>query len=82
MVLEPTNSISQPLFQQYLKIFGQKTGVSVTKNWLIYVLGKTELSDSIKSIKENELLIVLEKANISQVIKDKIEPVDDSYFEW
>lgn len=80
MVLEPTNSISQPLFEQYIKVFGRRTGVSVTKNWLIYVIGKTELSDSIRNIKDNELLIVLEKTSLSSAIKDKIEPIDDAFF--
>lgn len=81
MVLEPSNSISQLQFEQYLKVFSYKTGVSVTKNWLIYVIGKTKLSDSIRSIKDNELLVVLEKASLSLAIKDKIEPVDDTLFE-
>lgn len=54
--------------------------MSVTKNWLIYVIGKTELSDSIRNIKDNELLIVLEKTSLSSAIKDKIEPIDDAFF--
>lgn len=53
MILEPTNSISERVFADYLKAFGKKAGVTVTKNWLIYLIGKTFLSDKIHKIKDN-----------------------------
>lgn len=59
MVMEPTNSISQPTFNEYVKIFKKRTGISMTKNWLIYVIGKNELSDSLTSIKDNQMLMVM-----------------------
>ena len=45
MILEPSNEISRPVFDDYLRAFKKRTGVSVTKNWLIYLLGKNFLSE-------------------------------------
>jgi len=53
MILEPTSSIYQSVFNEYVKVFKKKTGVSVTKNWLIYIMGKNAQSDMISPIKDN-----------------------------
>lgn len=53
MILEPSNSVHQPGFNDYLKAFKKRTGVSITKNWLIYLIGKNNVSDSISPIKDN-----------------------------
>lgn len=54
----------------------------MTKNWLVYLIGKNELSQSLHPIKDKELLVVMEKPNISSQLKDKVMQCDDSYFEW
>lgn len=38
MTLEPTNSIAEPTFKEYLKLLKGRVGVAVTKTWLIYVM--------------------------------------------
>jgi hypothetical protein len=53
MILEPTNSISEPVFNDYVKVLKKRGGISMTKNWLIYIIGKNELSQSIVPIKDN-----------------------------
>lgn len=53
MILEPTNSISEVVFSDYLRAFKKRAGVSVTKNWLIYLLGKNFLSDKTYKVKDN-----------------------------
>lgn len=53
MILEPTSNIYQSVFNEYVKVFKRKTGISVTKNWLIYIMGKNAQSDTIIPIKEN-----------------------------
>jgi hypothetical protein len=40
MILEPTNAISQPAFKEYTNALKNKVGVSVTQNFLVYVMGK------------------------------------------
>ena len=53
----------------------------MTKMWLIYIIGKNELSDTITMIKDNQMLIVMEKLTLTSQIKDKIIQCSDSYFE-
>lgn len=43
----------------------------MTKNWLIYLIGKCFLSDKVHKIKENELLLIMEKVSLVSQIKDK-----------
>lgn len=62
-------------------MFKKKAGICITKNWLIYIMGKNSVSEAAAPIKENELLVVMEKAALSQQLKDKVMPCNDSYFE-
>lgn len=61
MILEPTNTISEPGFKEYVKLLKKWTAVSVTKNWIIYLIGKNELSSQIHDIKDSEILVVMER---------------------
>lgn len=81
MILEPTNSISEPVFNDYVKVLKKRGGISMTKNWLIYIIGKNELSQSIAPIKDNQLLVIMEKPTIVAQIKDKTIAITDGYFE-
>ena len=54
-----------------------RIGVSVTKNWVIFVMGSVGAKEKVFEIKNNELLIVMEKLNIIPFIKDKIMPCED-----
>jgi hypothetical protein len=53
MVLEPTSNIYLSVFNDYVKVCKKKTGISVTKNWLIYIMGKSAQTDAILPIKDN-----------------------------
>lgn len=52
----------------------------MTKNWLIYLLGKNDLSSSISAIKDNELLVVMEKPALVNLLKDKTMACTDAFF--
>ena len=81
MTLEPGNSVAEPAFKNYLKMLSDRIGVSVTKNWVIFVMGSEAAKEKIREIKETELLIVMEKLNIIPFIKDKITPCQD-FSDW
>ena len=74
MVLEASNSIAKGNFKEYvnqLKNQG-KAGVAMNSQHLMYVMAKSPEADLIEPINEDELLVVLEKANSLTMIKDKL----------
>lgn len=72
MVLEPSNSISSAIFKEYIKQLRTRVGVAMNSKHLMYVMPKSNDSDQIQSIGEDELLVVLERASCLTQIKDKL----------
>lgn len=72
MVLEPSNTISLSVFKEYIKHLKSRVGVAMNSRHLMYVMPKNSDSDQIHEIKENELLVVLEKASCFTQLKDKL----------
>ena len=58
-----------------------RIGVCATKNWVIFVMGSEVAKEKVREIKDNELLVVMEKSNIIPFIKDKIAPCEDFTFD-
>jgi hypothetical protein len=72
MVLEASNSFGSQTFKEYTKQLKVRAGIAMNNQFLMYLIGKGEQSDSIEAIREDELLVVLEKASTLTLIKDKL----------
>jgi hypothetical protein len=72
MVLEASNSTGAAVFKEYVKQLRAKVGVAMNSQYLMYVMAKSEHSDQVEVINDDELLVVLEKASFLTQIKDKL----------
>lgn len=72
MVLEPSNNISSGIFKEYIKQLRSRVGVAMNSKHLMYIISKSEESDQIEPINEDEMLVVFEKASFLTQIKDKL----------
>lgn len=77
MVLEPSNTISMGVFKEYIKQLRTRVGVGMNSKHLMYVMPKSNDSDQILPIREDELLVVLEKASCLTQIKDKLIKIEE-----
>ena len=48
MIIEPSSSIYEAQFRDFIKALRSKVGVSFTSNLLMYVMSKSKESDDIK----------------------------------
>lgn len=76
MILACGSPIHEPLFKEYLRALKGKAGVSSTPHSLMYILTKSKESDEIQEIRDNELLVVMERASLFSLIKDKLQKCD------
>ena len=77
MVLEASNNFGNAIFKDYIRHLGDRVGVAMNSQYLMYIMGKGEHSESIEKIGEDELLMVLEKASTLTLIKDKLIKSDE-----
>jgi hypothetical protein len=78
MILEPSNSTGVAIFKEYVKQLRSKVGVAMNTQFLMYIMAKSEDSDKIEPINDNELLVVFEKAAFLTQIKDKLIKCEES----
>ena len=72
MTLEASSNIGRETFKEYIPHLKSKAGVAVSKDFIMYVMSKSEFSDEIEVIGEEELLVVLEKASSLALVRDKL----------
>lgn len=77
MILACGSKIHESLFNLYLRALRGKAGVSSTPHSLMYILAKSKESDEIQEIRDNELLVVMERPSLYSLIKDKLQKCDD-----
>lgn len=53
MILEASNNIGKETFKEYARNLKSRAGVAVSKEFLMYVIGKCEQSDAIEPINED-----------------------------
>ena len=77
MILACGSPIHEPLFKEYLRALKGRAGVSSTPHSLMYILTKSKESDEIQEIRDNELLVVMERASLFSLIKDKLQKCEE-----
>ena len=77
MILACGSKIHEPLFSLYLKALKGRAGVSSTPHSLMYILAKSKESDEIQEIRDDELLVIMERPSLYSLIKDKLQKCEE-----
>lgn len=77
MILACGSSIHETLFKEYLRALKGKAGVSSTPHSLMYIMTKSKETDEIENIRDNELLVVMERPSLFSLIKDKLQKCEE-----
>lgn len=73
MVLEGGSKMGRQTFEEYRRALRERAGVAMSKEYLMYLMGKGPGSDRFEEdLREDELLVVMEKASTLSLIKDKL----------